>query len=258
MHSNKGVYALLLGSGVSRSSGVLTGWDIVQDLIKKLAHLKGEMCEPDPDTWFRKTFNLEPEYSEVLDEIAKSPSERAQLLRRYFEPTEEERADGKKQPTRAHRAIAELVSKGYIRVILTTNFDRLLEQALIDAGIQPTVISTPDAAFGALPLAHTQCTIVKVNGDYLDARLKNTRDELARYEEPTDRLLDQILDEYGLVICGWSGDWDTALRAAMERGKGFRFTTFWTARAELKSKALDLATLRRAVAIKIADADSFF
>jgi len=184
--------------------------------LKKLAHLKGETCEPDPDTWFRKTFELEPEYSEVLDEIAKSPSERAQLLRGYFEPTEEERSDGKKQPTRAHRAIAELVSKGYIRVILTTNFDRLLEQALIDAGIQPTVISTPDAAFGALPLAHTQCTIVKVNGDYLDARLKNTRDELARYEEPTDRLLDQILDEYGVVICGWSGDWDTALRAAMQ------------------------------------------
>jgi hypothetical protein len=91
MHANKGVYALLLGSGVSRSSGILTGWDIVQDLVRQLAHLRKEACDPDPDGWFRETFDLEPECSEVLNQIAKSPAERAQVLRRYFEPTEEER-----------------------------------------------------------------------------------------------------------------------------------------------------------------------
>jgi hypothetical protein len=67
MHNNKGVYALLLGSGVSRSSGILTGWDVVQDLIRQLAHLKQESSEPQPDKWFRQTFGTEPEYSEVLN-----------------------------------------------------------------------------------------------------------------------------------------------------------------------------------------------
>jgi hypothetical protein len=42
MHSSKGTYALLLSSGISKSSGIPTGWGIVLDLIRKLAVLKGE------------------------------------------------------------------------------------------------------------------------------------------------------------------------------------------------------------------------
>jgi hypothetical protein len=56
MHSNKGVYALLLGSGVSRSSGIPTGWEIVLDLIRKLAHIQEADCEPDPVKWYEDNF----------------------------------------------------------------------------------------------------------------------------------------------------------------------------------------------------------
>ena len=52
MQSNKGVYALLLGSGVSRSAGIPTGWEIVLDLIRKLAHLEGVDCGVDPAAWY--------------------------------------------------------------------------------------------------------------------------------------------------------------------------------------------------------------
>ncbi len=52
VQSNKGVYALLLGSGVSSSAQIPTGWDIVLDLIRKLAILEGEYCEPDPAAWY--------------------------------------------------------------------------------------------------------------------------------------------------------------------------------------------------------------
>src|ERR1700694_2557613 len=45
VHSNPGVYALLIGSGVSRSSGVPTGWEIVIELIRRLAKMKGEECD---------------------------------------------------------------------------------------------------------------------------------------------------------------------------------------------------------------------
>jgi hypothetical protein len=58
---------------------------------------------------------------------------------------------------------------------------------------------------------------VKLNGDYLDTRIKNTPEELSGYHPSIDRLLDRVLDEYGLIVCGWSADWDTALRRAFER-----------------------------------------
>jgi hypothetical protein len=50
-----------------------------------------------------------------------------------------------------------LVADGYVRVIVTTNFDALLEQALRTAGVHPTVISTTAAVQGAIPLANCHC-----------------------------------------------------------------------------------------------------
>ena len=47
VQSNPGVYALLVGSGISRSSGVPTGWEIVQELVRRLAKLRGEECGND-------------------------------------------------------------------------------------------------------------------------------------------------------------------------------------------------------------------
>ena len=47
-YSNKGVYAVLLGSGISRASGIPTGWEVLLDLIRKVAELEGEECEPNP------------------------------------------------------------------------------------------------------------------------------------------------------------------------------------------------------------------
>jgi hypothetical protein len=200
VHANKGVFALLLGSGVSRAAAIPTGWEIVLDLIRKLAHLQAEDCDPDPAAWYRAAFGEEPDYAKLLDALANSPAERSQLLRSYFEPTDEEREQGLKIPTVAHRAIADLVASGYIRVIVTTNFDRLPDNALESLGIVPTVISTPDAMEGALPLAHTACTIIKVHGDYLDSRIKNTPAELSHYDSRVNRLLDQVFDEYGLRV----------------------------------------------------------
>jgi hypothetical protein len=60
--SSKGVYALLLGSGVSRASGVPTGWEILEDLMRKLAHLEGEL-PPDPAAWYRGRYHADPDYS---------------------------------------------------------------------------------------------------------------------------------------------------------------------------------------------------
>ena len=258
VYTNKGVYALLLGSGLSRASGIPTGWEILLDLIRKLAMLKKDNCEPDPEAWFREEYNSEPNYSSLLDVIAKTTTERQQLLRGYFEPTDDERDQGVKIPSAAHRAIAKLVASGYLRVIITTNFDRLMERALEEAGVAPTVISTTDQLAGVLPLAHSGATVIKLHGDYTDTRVKNTEEELAAYDETLDRLLDRVFDEYGLIVSGWSGDWDTALRVAIERCPTRRFTTFWTIKSPLSERAKRLAEYRQSALLQIKDADHMF
>ena len=258
MAAGPGQYALLIGSGVSRSAGIPTGWEVTLDLVSQIARAQNGDAPADPESWWKEHRSDALEYSMLLEELAPQPAERSQLLHRYFEPTDEEREAGTKVPSPAHRAIAKLVSTGVVRIIVTTNFDRLLERAIQDEGTSPVVISTPDQAEGASPIVHNACTIVKLNGDYLDSRIKNSEAELASYDPRIDALLHRILDEYGLVVCGWSAEWDSGLRTALDRVKSRRYTTYWAVRGELGTAAAILVTHCGAVPIRIDDADRFF
>ena len=183
IYFNKGVYALLLGSGISRSAGIPTGWNIVTDLIHKLAVQYGTSNIDNPEKWFEEQYGESPNYSTILSKLVHTQTERVNLLKPYFEPNEEEIENHLKEPTKAHRAIAQLAKDGYIKLVLTTNFDRLLEKALEDVGIIPQVICHSDDIDGAIPLVHAGFTIVKINGDYIDCRFLNTEDELADYPD---------------------------------------------------------------------------
>ena len=258
LHAGPGTFALLLGSGISTSAGVPSGRDVVNDLVRRYAVLKGEDAGEDPHSWYRSQAAGDPNYSEMLAELAPTPVDRRNILKQYFEPTEEERANGLKVPTPAHHAIAQLVAKGYVKVIVTTIFDRLLETALGEAGVEPNVISTSDHAKGSLPITHSDCTIIKVHGDYVSPDLKNTIEELSEYDPAVDRLLDEVFDQYGLIVCGWSSVSDPALRKAILRAPGRRFATYWLHRGSINEEAKEIVTHRDATDISIRDADSVF
>jgi len=258
LDSNPGVYACLLGSGVSATSGIPTGWGIVVDLIQRVARTLGEDPGDDPAGWYQARYGEEPNYSKLLDEVARTSTERARLLRSYFEPTQAERLKGLKEPTPAHRALASLAKRGVLRMFVTTNFDRLLERALEDENITPTVVSSGDSLKGASPLSAGDVTIVKVNGDYLDTRLKNTPEELSEYDPAIHAFLDRIFAEFGLIVSGWSGEWDTALVDALERCETHCYSTYWTGRRAPKGGGARIMARRKGHFIQITGADQFF
>lgn len=259
MQSAPGRFALLVGSGISYAAGIPTGWAVVSDLAARIAIAEGESDVPDdPVAWYTERYGGSPDYSSLLEAVAPTPGQRRDLLSSYFEPTDEERESGLKAPTAAHVSIARLVRRGTVRLIITTNFDRLLEQAIQSEGIEPSVVATEAAARGTIPFVHSRCTIVKVHGDYLDPNIRNTIGELDAYEPALDSLLDRAFDDYGLVICGWSATWDPALRHAIERCPTRRYGTYWATRGALTSEAQRVAEHRVAEVISIADADDLF
>jgi hypothetical protein len=81
---------------------------------------------------------------------------------------------------------------------------------------------------------------------------------LNAYPAEFDRQLDRIFDEYGLIVCGWSGEWDHALRRAFLRAPNRRYPVYWAARSQLANGAQELVNHRRARVISAADADVFF
>ena len=255
LHTSPGTYAVLLGSGLSSAAGIPTGWDITLALAGRVAAADNDAPD-DPEEWYRSRLGTAPDYSALLEAIGPTPSERRDVLRGYVEPTEEHLAMEQRVPTEAHRAVARLAASGHIRVILTTNFDRLIETALTDAGVSHDMVATDDDLVSARPIGHVPC-VVKLHGDYKDSRIRNTEGELAAYSDPFKGLLDRILDEYGLIICGWSATWDLALRAAIKRSNR-RYSTWWVDIRPLRSDAAALASARKALVIENMDADDFF
>ncbi len=79
IQANRGVYAVLVGSGVSRAAKIPTGWEITLDLIRKLAKIRGETSDPDPVGYllsqqgkpkdaiaaYNQAIRLKPDYAEA-------------------------------------------------------------------------------------------------------------------------------------------------------------------------------------------------
>ena len=260
LSETEGTYALLLGSGISSAAGIPTGWGIAIDLIRKMAISIGEGEPEEPEGWYYQKFEKTVNYSEIIEWFGSTQAERTRLLSSYIEPTEEDIQAGRKKPTAAHRAIAKLAKHGCIRVIVTTNIDHLMELALADENVHPIIVSSVDDIEGMVPLSQAQreCIVFKVHGDYKDIRSLHTERELKRYRKGIDDLLDQIFREFGMVVCGWSAQWDLALCEAVKRCDTGLYSWFWTARETLGVSAEELIEHRQADVISIDSADSFF
>ncbi len=265
MHSLPGVYAVLLGSGVSTGAGVPTGWGVVKELVRRVAvaDAPGDLdallaAERDPETWWQGRYGEALGYSSLLESISTTPATRQGILAEFFEPTDEDRDNGVKTPSRAHLALAELVKRGTVRVIVTTNFDRLMEQALESVGVSPQVIARPEAVNGMAPLTHAPATVIKLHGDYRDLGSRNTPEELEDYPSEWNALLGQIFDEYGLLISGWSAEWDTALVKLLEESPNRRYPLYWDSRSSKGEVAGRLLAARAGQVIPAGGADELF
>ena len=77
---NKGVFALLLGSGLSRAAEIPTGWEITTDLVRRIATAEGVEEQADWAQWYRDKNGKEPDFSALLDTLSSTPAEHCYLV----------------------------------------------------------------------------------------------------------------------------------------------------------------------------------
>jgi hypothetical protein len=228
-----GACAFLVGSGVSRDAGVLTGAEIVHDALRRLQQLENPKAEPldgaDLSAWLRSTGRDSLRYADVLELIAPDQATRRDYLASFFEG---------KRPGKTHEQLAQLAAQGMVRVFVTTNFDRLLEDALHAVGIQPIVISCDADLESAPAREHSRCTVIKPHGDYLQLTIRNTPDELAELDPGMTAALSEIFDRYGIVVLGYSGQ-DHAIAERL-RARRTSYGLWWFSRGPLGEPASDL------------------
>ena len=258
MYASPGLYAVLLGAGMSLSAGQPSAWEILRSLIKEIAKSSDYDLDGSkelPEDWWKEKTGEEPLYGTVLQHLAPTPGARQQVLQKYFKPSEDWQ-----QPeiSPAHEHLSELCAAGKIKVVLTTNFDRLTEQALSAKGVNFQLIQ-PKNISGMIPLVHAPVTVIKLHGDYQSIDIRNTHEELSEYPRSLRSKLQEIFRDFGLIVVGWSGEWDTALRNLIQRNESRIYPMYWVAHnGDMTEPAARLVSNRNAFQITSSGADEFF
>ena len=84
IYSNKGAYALLLGSGISRKAHIPTGWEVEERLIEQIAATQNVSEANDWHQWYLKQYGKHANYSELLGEMVKTSTERVRLMQKFL------------------------------------------------------------------------------------------------------------------------------------------------------------------------------
>lgn len=251
-------YALLVGSGISRDTEILTAGEITDDLIKQIAGNKIKSGQK-PQDWYKETHDSKaPTFTSLFDELARSKEDRTAILRPYFEPKDKGGKLLKVEPTPAHLSIARLVRDGVISLIITTNFDPLLEEAIRKETGKTPVVITHESDPRLMEVAGDQCRIVMVNGKYPSTDLKLTPEDLASYDANLADYLNRVFSEYGLVVCGWSGEHDKGLVKILTDDRVRRFALFWCSRDAPEKIPVVIRSKLHLSTIGIVSANEFF
>lgn len=206
-------YAFLIGAGTSRPppAKIPTGGELI-------------------DTWQEETYNHENPDAEFDNWVEAKEEEKDYDESWYgfwFEerhPTRGERRERiqelvkDKDPNFEHVILAALMAEDYIPHTLTPNFDDLLFKAFyLYLEDKPQVIDHRAVA-PEFRLTHSKSAIVKLHGDYLYDNLRNTAAETGAkaLDEAMKDALQQTVEEYGLVVVGYSGEDESIMGPLIE------------------------------------------
>ena len=215
--------AWLLGAGVSAAAGVPLASSIRDRLLfdrYAVEHqlVRQELDESDPNQvqrvrgYFDGRNGMPPigsagDYSAAFELCLPDEGARRALLSDLIEHV---------QPAFGQRVFGGLVVAGACDLVITTNFDRLIEQGISEAlrlgtdsdftqrelnvaGLDSTTRATTAIQERRWPL------VVKLHGDFREKRLMNTDDELQAQDATLRQFVLDVSRQFGLVVSGYSG-----------------------------------------------------
>ena len=224
---------LLLGAGASVTSGVPLAGDTAMQALRWAMAMKrgGDPKDPrirDADvkvflenqTWYDPGIGTEDLYQNAL-QLVNSPRE----LRRDFLI---EMLNTASEPSSGYKELAALVKRGYIKTILTTNFDDRFETAY---GSGPIIKVANRLEFRSISTSPLYPQLIYLHGKaehYMD---RNTSGEVEELDDELVRRLSPILRDHPLIVVGYRGAEPSIMRNLIlnqiDEGENFRQGIFW-------------------------------
>lgn len=231
-------YALFLGAGASRSSGIVLASEMIREWRQTAYSEQAGNKEPFED-WCKtqEWFGKPTEYSDLFEGLY--PDERAR--QKYIESKV---AAG--FPGWGYLYLGSIIRAGRFNLVFTTNFDDLLNEALTSYYSYNAVVCAVDSEVATINVSTVRAKVIKLHGDYLFKSLKNTREELRRLTDNMDRKFGEFCRQCGLVVLGYAGGDESImslLGRLLEDRESFPGGIYWGVHDPTSPLAAPLANL---------------
>jgi NAD-dependent SIR2 family protein deacetylase len=237
-------FCLFLGSGASRSSGIRTAGEMVQEwrrkVYKDLSGTTDDCPVEQMQKWLSQHasdwYDENREYASLIERFHPLPTNRRKFI-------ETEVAD--KIPSIGYAYLVRIAEAGLLRTIFTTNFDDLLNEAFYQFSSERALVCAHDSSVHSISITSRRTKIIKLHGDYLFDDLKNTTTETKNLAENMREKLGEFVKEYGLIFAGYSGSDRSITRTLLDMcGKDvyLRNGLYWCFRDEdeITAEALEI------------------
>ncbi len=199
-------FALFLGAGASISSKIIGANEMIahfKETIYKRYKLESKFSVENDRAW-NKWFKDQPwhspkvnPYSTLFEECYDKEFKRRNYVESLVEQAEF---------SFGYLALANLLQHNYFDTIITTNFDDLVYQTCTTFTPVRPVVYALGGFISELHTGKNRPRIIKIHGDFLYAKLKNTGRELEEQDPNMEAAIKEIFKFYdGVIVVGYSG-----------------------------------------------------
>jgi len=242
-------FALFLGAGCSVSSGIPSAGDLVKNhWLPRLRDIRAPE-RSDLEVWATEVIpNYDPaspaaSYGTLIDKLFLHAEERQREI--------EDLCDGQ-TPAFGYAVLAQLVARieGSFNIVLTTNFDDLIADALyLYTEARPLVIHHESLAAFIRP-TRTRPLVVKLHGDHRLAPL-NTSLETESLAEEIQKHIKMALHDRGIVFIGYGGADRGILKMLHDLPKeALPFGAYWVHPEEPRGAIREWLIIRKGIWVK--------
>jgi len=166
---------------------------------------------------FEELMVTDAKYSFWLDSYSNSPKERQRFIEAIVD---------NKNPGGAYIILALLIEMGYFSNILTTNFDDLINDALLYYTSTRPRFYADDELSQYISVYSGKPNIIKLHGDYRYANIRNTADETLRLSNKMEEKLKELLQNFDLIVIGYNGA-DYSIMNVLQQAKSPNCELLW-------------------------------
>ena len=191
-------FCFLIGAGASMSSGIPSGADLARKWIREI---EDDCGKDDFAKWKNKVGISEDNVGEFYPQIYEKrfghiPESGYDCIRHYMEG---------KEPSLGYLILANIMVREKHNVVITTNFDNLLEDAIRTYTKEKPFIAGHEALAGYVPKRSDRPIILKVHRD-LSFHPFSDREHTGTIQKAWEDILDRFLSDYFLIVLGYGGN----------------------------------------------------